>query len=332
MVDFPGFTVAPGSRRGVVNDPAAEAFARALATLEPALAATLAEIDRRRAEELDRTLIRDLQRAFRDLLRSRPRYELPPVADRPAERAPGGEPQPTRAADADQDAVAGLPPPEPGEPRTEILYHDDSLPLFPPGPLDHAAIAPASLRLPCGGRRTATARALDRDGRPIADAFRCRWQLEPPGTGRLEPASADTPEVAVVGADAPVEGRLHLRVEVEGRRCDAEAAVTVVDQVGPSRSGEGIPAPTLLEDPGAPWRSRWHDDRWEVNAAHRDFRAVADKPAHKLRYLAALFAKEIVLRSSNDPRLEKPLEQLVEVFSYADLRLVRGGRKKGKGE
>ena len=332
MVDFAGFTVAPGSRRGVVNDPAAEAFARALATLEPALTATLAEIDRRRAEELDRTLIRDLQRAFRDLLRSRPRYELPPVADRPAERAPGGEPQPSRVADADEDAAPGLPATESGESRDETLYHDDSLPLFPPGPLDHAAIAPASLRLPCGGRRAATARALDLDGRPIVGAFRCRWQLEPPGTGRLEPETADTPEVVVVGADAPVEGRLHLRVEVEGRRCDAEATINVVDQLGPSRSGEGIPAPTLIEDPGAPWRSRWHDDRWEVNAAHRDFRAVADKPAHKLRYLAALFAKEIVLRSSNDPRLDKPLEQLVEVFSYADLRLVRGGRKKGKTE
>ncbi|MDO9171796.1 MAG: ATP-binding protein, partial [bacterium] len=86
MVDFPDFTVAPGSRRGVVNDAAAEAFAVALASLEPALVATLAEIDRRRAEELDRTLIRDLQRAFRDLLRSRTRYVLPQVASRSAER------------------------------------------------------------------------------------------------------------------------------------------------------------------------------------------------------------------------------------------------------
>jgi len=339
MVDYPDFTVAPGSRRGVVNNPAAEAFARALATLEPALTATLAEVDRRRAEELDRTLIRDLQRAFRDLLRSRPRYELPPVADHPAERAPGGLPEPARPADTDLEdqpvATGELPAVSSTEPEGADLgpqYEDESLPLFPPGPLDHAAIAPASLRIPCGGRRTATARALDADGRPIDGPFRCRWQLTP-GVGRLEPESADTPEIMVVGADAPAEGALHLRVEADGeplRRCDAEAAVTVVDQVGPSRSGEGIPAPTLVEDSGAPWRSRWHEDRWEVNAAHRDFRAVAEKPAHKLRYLAALFAKEIVLRSSGDPRLEKPLEQLVEVFSYADLRLVRSPKKKGK--
>ena len=40
--------------------------------------------------------------------------------------------------------------------------------------------------------------------------------------------------------------------------------------------------------------------------------------AYQLRYLAMLFAKEVVLRSHQDPRLEKPLEQLVEVMSYAD--------------
>jgi hypothetical protein len=341
MVDFPDFTVAPGSRRGVVNDAAAEAFAAALASLEPALVASLAEIDRRRAEELDRTLIRDLQRAFRDLLRSRSRYVLPQVANRTAERAPGGEPEPAGSTDADlesqpvptgelQDASPS-PSVDPGPPTP---FDDDSLPLFPPGPLDHATIAPASLRLPCGGRRTVTSRALDAEGRPIEGAYRCSWRLTPE-IGRLEPESADTPEIVVIGADAPADGTLHLRVEVDGspaRRCDAEAAVTVVDQLGPSRSAEGIPAPILVEDPGASWRSRWLDDRWEVNTAHRDYRAAAEKPAHKLRYLAALFAKEIVLRSSGDPRLEKPLEQLVEVFSYADLRLVRSPKRKGRDD
>ena len=42
-------------------------------------------------------------------------------------------------------------------------------------------------------------------------------------------------------------------------------------------------------------------------------------------------AKEIVLRSHQDPRLEAPLEQLVEVGSYADRRLSRRGRR-GSGK
>lgn len=73
------------------------------------------------------------------------------------------------------------------------------------------------------------------------------------------------------------------------------------------------------------------DGRWQVNAGHRDYRATVDRAALKLRYMTMLFAKEIVLRSHQDPRLEAPLEQLVEVGSYADRRLSRRGRR-GSGK
>jgi hypothetical protein len=74
------------------------------------------------------------------------------------------------------------------------------------------------------------------------------------------------------------------------------------------------------------------DGRWQVNAGHREYRILADFPALKLRYLALLFAKEVVLRSSQDPRLELPLEQLVEVAAYADRQLSRGrGGKREPG-
>ena len=73
------------------------------------------------------------------------------------------------------------------------------------------------------------------------------------------------------------------------------------------------------------------DGRWQVNGGHREYRTIADRPALKLRYLAMLFAKEIVLQNTQDPRFEKPLEQLVEVASYADLRLSdKRGPRRGK--
>jgi hypothetical protein len=108
--------------------------------------------------------------------------------------------------------------------------------------------------------------------------------------------------------------------------------VEVVEELPSPRSDEGIPEPELVNLPGAPWRSRIADGRWQVNAGHREYRAIAQQPALKLRYLAMLFAKEVVLRSSQDPRLEAPLEQLVEVAAYADRQLAtgRGRRKKGR--
>jgi hypothetical protein len=115
----------------------------------------------------------------------------------------------------------------------------------------------------------------------------------------------------------------------DGLEAEAEAAVEVTDEAGRGRSDEGIPEPELVDHPGAPWRSRYLDGRWQVNSAHREYRAIRDKPALKVRYLAMLFAKEVVLRSTQDPRLEKPLEQLVEIAAYADRNLAGKGRRKG---
>ena len=81
-----------------------------------------------------------------------------------------------------------------------------------------------------------------------------------------------------------------------------------------------------MSQPGAAWRSRMQEGRWQVNSGHRDYMSVAERPALKLRYLALLFAKEIVVRSHQDPRLEQPLEQVIEVATFADTSLAARGR------
>lgn len=369
LVDYPDFTVAPGSRRGVQADAAAEAFAAAMADVAPQVEALLADLDRRRVEELDRTMIRDLQRAFRDLLRARPAYQLPPVGREDAQRAEGGAPEPTPAgappAGGAPVAGADLPPParsrdedggdapcpeppafEAGAPAHDLALDAGTAHLFPPGPLHHVLIQPAQLRLPCGGRRRARCLPCDASGRPLDRPVEIAWTLAGP-VGRLDPPAADGIEVTVCAGEDPGRGWLRVTASerglaaegleaaglaAAGLAAEAEAPVEVLEVLGPSRSAEGIPVPVLVDDPGGAWRSRWLDDRWEVNVAHRDYRAVADRPAWKLRYLAALFAKEIVLRSSGDPRLAAPLEQLVEVFSFADRRLGwKGTRKRPAG-
>ena len=87
-----------------------------------------------------------------------------------------------------------------------------------------------------------------------------------------------------------------------------------------------------MDQPQASWRSRVQDGRWQVNAGHADYIASSSRPTLKLRYLAMLFAKEVVLRSTQDPRLAEPLEQMVEVAAYADRELTekspRGRRRK----
>ena len=135
-----------------------------------------------------------------------------------------------------------------------------------------------------------------------------------------------------MAGDRPGEAELEV-VATRGRRCaKASAAVEVMAELPAAGSSEGIPEPELADQPAAPWRSRIVEGRWQVNSGHPDYREIANRPALKLRYLALLFAKEIVLRSSQDPRLEGPLEQLVEVAAYANRKLSdrRPGRRRKK--
>jgi Histidine kinase-, DNA gyrase B-, and HSP90-like ATPase len=325
MVDFPDLRVAPGSRRGVIPDEAASAFADALTGVEPVLRELLSAYEERRAEELDRVLIKNLQRAFRDFWKQRPRYTMLPVEGRRDEEsgpATGGQAAVAASVEGAADE-AGVEAGEVGLEEPPPLAQ-----LFAPGPLAEVRLTPSPLRVECGGERHARARAVDADGRDLEEPVTYRWRLTGP-VGRLK-VRADPRRVLLTAADRPGEGRLGVQALAGGRDAQAEIPVEVVEELPSSRSDEGIPEPELLNLPGAPWRSRIADGRWQVNAGHREYRAISDQPSLKLRYLAMLFAKEVVLRSSQDPRLEGPLEQLVEIAAYADRRLAtgRGGRKK----
>jgi hypothetical protein len=332
LVDFPGFQVAPGSRRGLVPDDAAGAFARALSGVEPVLTGVLESLDRRRAEELDRSLIRDLQRAFRDFYRQRPRYQMLPVQGKKdegagpgASAAPGAEADGTAPAQALPGEAADSEGPDAGAPRTPPPD------LLPPGPLASVVVTPSSLRIECLGSRGVLAAGLDAVGRRVEGEVSYSW-LVAGSVGSIAEIPEGQGRALFTASAQPAEGSLAVTARQGQREAHAEIPVEVLEEIPSRRPDEGIPEPELVDGPSAGWRSRMLDGRWQVNIGHREYRSIADRPAVKLRYLAMLFAKEIVLRSSQDPRLEKPLEQLVEVAAYADRNLSgRRGRKSGNG-
>jgi hypothetical protein len=321
LVEFPALRVAPGSRRGIIPDEAAGLFAQALRDAEQTVGALLESYERRRAQELDRGMFRDLQRLFRDFFRHRPRYAALPVEERDDGGAAGVE--------TNQGAPAQAPEPLAETPLSEPEVLPPAPFLFPPGPLAEVKILPSLIRLECGTERHARALAVDVSGRPVEEVLAYAWRLSE-GVGELLTEDDASPAVTVRAGDRPGKGSLAVVCRSGAVETGAEARVEVVEQLAAGRE-EGIPEPELLDLPGAPWRSRVADGRWQVNSGHPEYRAIADRPPLKLRYLALLFAKEVVLRSSGDPRFEAPLEQLVEVAAYADRRLSasRGRRRKG---
>jgi len=144
VVEFPGFTVPPGSRRGVVPNEAAEAFAAALGSVAPAVEAELERLDRERRSAADRQVVQDLRKALRGLRTRMPQYDLPTTE--------GGRGEPPEAA-------AGR-----GAPELEVL--DDEAggaevapmaqpELFAPGPLARVVRPGATARLTVVARQEA---------------------------------------------------------------------------------------------------------------------------------------------------------------------------------
>lgn len=332
FVDFPELTVAPGSRRGIVIDGLAECFAQALRSIEPQVQAALDAIDETRAREIDRSLLRDLRRAFRELLRAKPRYQMPHA---PSDaRVPGAPAEPI-ASDSDSTTDAQATPR--GVARSERLHEQpeeasspppqsSQLSLLPPGPLQQLRIVPQRARLAIHSLRVFRVEVLDVTGRACAGEVSITWVLDGLPGCSLEVEHGDRNATLRV-ADQLASGLLRATATQAATRIDATAEIEIVESIDRSASLEGIPAPVLIEDRHGAWRSRWSDERWEVNAGHADYLASAGKPMLRLRYLASLFAKEVVLKSSGDPRLERALEQLIEVIAFADRSLSRPAKR-----
>jgi hypothetical protein len=182
-------------------------------------------------------------------------------------------------------------------------------------------IIPSHLRVLCGGTQRARAEATDANGRVLRSSVEYSWELWGP-IGSVTEVQGHPDKILLTAPAEPTKGILSVLATSGERRASAAVTVTVVESLPTGPSNEGIPEPELVDQPGAPWRSRILDGRWQVNAGHPDYKAGSKRPALKLRYLALLFAKEVVLRSSQDPRLDSPLEQVVEVAAFADRKIA----------
>ena len=117
--------------------------------------------------------------------------------------------------------------------------------------------------------------------------------------------------------------RVGVTAHKEDREASAEGAIEVVNEIDGAGPRAGIPEPAFVADRQGEWRSRVVGARWEVNSAHRDFLSVESAPRRKLRYLAALLAKEIVVHSFPLPQGGALLERLVSVLTLTERRLER---------
>jgi len=309
IVDFPAFSIPPGSRRGVSPDEAAAAFAAQMEGLAAAVEAELQRLDQERAHASDRDLLRDLKRALRGFQRRLPQYEMPPIAQ---EGKTEGTDAPTSSGELT--GADGAPENFAGESAAE---------LFPPGALHRVYIKPATIEVPSGGERRVRLIAEDAEGRRIRESLAYDWRVS--GGGFFLRGEGAWPAVCVEPLTrVGTLGNLSVEVSSDGLRHSATAEIRVTepreDEAG---SALGIPEPRLVSDSGGLWRSRLSGGGWEVNEAHEDYVALRSDPRGRLRYFLALLAKELVHRSYAQPGSEGLLEKMVEILAHAE-RNLRG--------
>jgi hypothetical protein len=301
LIEFPSFTVPPGTRRGVVPDPAAEAFARAMGELRPRVEEELRRLEHERRAATNRQVVEDLRRALRGLRSRLPQYDLPTVLG-----ARGG----AEAEDRGQAEVS--------EPEEVPIAQPE---LFPAGPLAAVRIVPDPVEIAPGHEHRAHAETFDGEGRPIRRGVSYRWSVE--GAGFSVRGDGARPAVSAEVAVRPgATARLRVEAEREERRVVAEASVEAIEPP-PDEAGFGIPEPHLVDAPGETWRSRFDGKRWEVNQMHEDYLALKGESRSRLRYLLALLAKDLAQHAHRVPGAVEASEDVASILALAE-RNLRG--------
>jgi hypothetical protein len=316
LMDAPFLNLTPGTRSGVIHDAQYQAFCAAVAPVAARLTEMVEEQRRAEEERATRDILRSIQRAFQEALLALPaeEYDWFEIRGRDAggalRRRDAEEGVPVEGAVEGEEAAAA------GGAEAQKQFFEYAGPLF------SVSVSPASCVLPVNRSRTLRAVPRDRIRRLVEEALAFRWEIAE-GQGRLENAEGE-----IVTFHAPPEPgltRLKATVTQGTVECSAEAMITVTDTLlseskEPTSARQGLPGYTFQRAPGELWRSRYDaaQNVIVVNNGHRDFVYAARSRALKLRYIARLFAKELVLKNFPGHSPEQLLERMIELSLYTE--------------
>ena len=309
IVDAPFLNLTPGTRSGVIQDQAFEALLDVLAPVEARLTQILDEQRRAEEEQASRHILRAIQRAFQEALLALPaeQYDWFEVRGRGGAHTVGPD-----AEGAALDEPKGQEGEE--EPAQKQFFGYA-------GPLFSVRVSPTSCVVSVNGTRTLRAVARDRSRRTVEEGVVFSWAIAG-GGGQLENADGE-----IVTFRAPAEpGLTSLRVTARQGDvvCDAEGTITITEsllaETEPTSNRQGLPDYTFERAPGELWRSRYDAERnvIVINNGHRDFVYASRSSAMKLRYIARLFVKELVLRNFPGQPAAELLERMVELSLYTE--------------
>ncbi|GMQ90599.1 MAG: hypothetical protein BMS9Abin10_0995 [Gammaproteobacteria bacterium] len=314
IVDVPFLNLTPGTRTGVIRDSAFSDFCVAMEPITTALETLIDEQRKAEEERASRQMLRTIQNAFREAFLALPpeEYDWFDVRQRgpDALRPQGG---------VDGMALTGAP----GTEGSKDLAQQPQKQFFDyAGPLFSVRISPASCVVPVRESKTLRAVPRDRARHLVEHDLTYGWNIIE-GGGTLENTHGEI--VTFTAPDEPGLTRIQVTVTQGTTVCQAEGLATVTDSLLPesresSASKQGLPGYTFKRAPGELWRSRYDVEQNViiVNNGHRDFVFASRTRALKLRYIARLFAKELVCKNFPGSSASELLERMIELSLYTE--------------
>lgn len=324
IIDCSFLQLTPGTRDGVILDDQFSSFAESLAPLRDFLDSTIKEQKRAEEEQASRTILSKISKAFRNAFTYLADQDYSWLNIEKRRSGTGGVSGTVRGEDgleetSEREILPGYP--EPSDDLKEAGGNDQKMFFDYPGPLHKIVIVPSKSVISINTIKKFKAVCRDKRGKEIEHGVEVVWSLIQ-GDGLLESsgvyaeflAGAD-PGAAVISAEA-TDGE---------SSCSAETIVTVTAELiaekeKPKGPGKGLPGYTYQNAPGELWRSKYDSERniIVINNGHQDFIYASKLRARQLRYIAKLFAKEMILFNFPGIKPEESLERMSELLLYIE--------------
>ena len=315
-VDFLQLT--PGTRDGIIYDDNFDSFCSSLEELSDHLIEIINEQRKADEEKISHNILSSLKKAFKEAFMLLPREEYSWLSIYSKKKG--------KKIDKNNDLTEEYFGEEVSDKKP--LTNKDERDLFEiAGPLYKAVISPASSIIKVGESKKLRILAKDKKNKQIDYGLYIKWRITE-GEGTL-----DSYEGEIVNFTAPNEpGVTVIKAEVvqENIICSADGIITITEELvkkdldneksNDSILSKGLPSYTFLRRPGELWRSRYdkNNNIIIINNGHSDYIFASKINARKIRYIARLFAKELILDNFPEVSKDELLERMIELTLYIE--------------
>jgi len=324
IIDTSFIQLTPGTRDGFIYDDSWESFVVSLDPLKDFLIDIIDEQKRAEDDKASKNILKRITKALQDAFHHLPQEEYSWLQIKPGKKLEIVKKDPMLTSGDESDLSAD---PVYISKEIEDKSGSEQKEFFEiAGPLYSAIISPSSLIIGVGDKKKLRIIARDKSKRQLDSGYSVKWYVDE-GEGVI-----DSPDKEFVQFSAPLEpGIISVGAIVtqDDKECLAECIITVTkelidkDKTTGSSDGstkKGLPGYTFQKAAGELWRSRFDaaTSLIIINNGHADFIYASKSKSRKLKYIAKLFTKELVLSNFPEASRENLMERMIELQMYME--------------